>query len=169
MYASTIDGIIVRLHPDGSGAADWADTYGRPLGMEFDAAGNLIVADALRGLLSVAADGSVTTLATEADGIPIRYANDLDLAPDGRIYFTDSSTKFAPIDWPGTYEAALLDIFEHGGHGRLLVYDPRTRSASTVLDGINYANGVAVAHDGSFVLVVETSPSGSVSKPLSAS
>jgi sugar lactone lactonase YvrE len=156
VYVSTKEGWIVRLRSDGSAAASWADTYGRPLGMEFDAAGNLIVADAIRGLLSIAPDGSVTTLATEADGIPIRYANEVDVAPDGRIYFSESSNKFAPVDWAGTYEAAVLDLMEHGGNGRLLVYDPEAASATTVLDGINYANGVAVAHDGSYVLVVET-------------
>ncbi len=156
VYASTQEGRIVRLQSDGSAVANWADTFGRPLGMEFDAAGNLIVADAIRGLLSIAPDGSVTALVTEADGIPIRYANELDVAPDGRIYFSESSNKFAPADWAGTYRAAVLDLMEHGGHGRLLVYDPETASATTVLDGINHANGVAVAHDGSFVLVAET-------------
>jgi sugar lactone lactonase YvrE len=153
VYVSTKDGWIVRLQSDGSAAENWANTDGRPLGMEFDAAGNLIVADAHHGLLSVAPDGSVSLLVMEADGIPIRFANDLDVAPDGRIYFTDSSTKFAPIDWEGTTAAALLELMEHGGNGRLLVYDPEIGSATAVIDGLSYANGVAVAHDGSFVLV----------------
>jgi sugar lactone lactonase YvrE len=156
VYVSTVGGRIVRLQPDGSSAERWADTGGRPLGLEFDAAGNLIVADAIRGLLSIDPGGIVTVLATEADGIPIRYANEVDVAPDGRIYFSESSNKFAPADWTGTYRAALLDIMEHGGNGRLLVYDPETASATTVLDGIAYANGVALAHDGSFVLLAET-------------
>jgi hypothetical protein len=42
---------------------------------------------------------------------------------------------------------------EHGGHGRLLVYDPATGVAKTLLDGLNFANGVAVSHDQNFVLV----------------
>jgi len=45
---------------------------------------------------------------------------------------------------------------EHGGHGRLLVYDPATGVAKTLLDGLNFANGVAVSHDQSYVLVNET-------------
>jgi hypothetical protein len=45
---------------------------------------------------------------------------------------------------------------EHGGHGRLIVYDPMTRVAKTLLDGLNFANGVAVSHDQSYVLVNET-------------
>ncbi len=153
VYVSTKEGRIVRLQADGSNPENWAETGGRPLGMEFDADGSLIVADAHRGLLSVAPDGSIDVLATEADGIPIRFANDVDVAPDGRIYFTDASSKFAPADWGGTTEAAVLELMEHAGNGRLLVYTPEIRSATTVLDGLNYANGVAVAHDGSFVLV----------------
>ncbi|MEZ5584001.1 MAG: hypothetical protein R3F37_15800 [Candidatus Competibacteraceae bacterium] len=45
---------------------------------------------------------------------------------------------------------------EHSGSGRLLVYDPTTQRASTLLDGLNFANGVAVSADQSAVLVNET-------------
>ncbi|MBU1903427.1 MAG: hypothetical protein KJ573_07525, partial [Proteobacteria bacterium] len=117
-------GRIVRLNADGSNPQNWVDTKGRPLGIDFDSKGNLIVADAFRGLLSIAPDGTVTELAVVADGVPIRYADDVDVAADGKIYFSDASTKFGAKDWGGTYEASLLDINEHGGHGRLLVYDP---------------------------------------------
>jgi hypothetical protein len=54
------------------------------------------------------------------------------------------------------YAASLLDINEHGGHGRLLVYDPQTGETTTLLDGLNFANGVAVGHDQSYILVNET-------------
>ena len=156
IYASTHEGRIVRLQADGSKAENWAETKGRPLGIHFDLQGNLIVADAHRGLLSVAPDGKVKELATEADGIPIRYADDVDVAADGKIYFSDASTKFGAKQWGGSYEASLLDLMEHGGHGRLLVYDPAIGKASTLLKSLNFANGVAVSHDQSYVLVNET-------------
>lgn len=156
VYAATHDGQIVRLEADGSGARPWADTGGRPLGIEFDRDGNLIVADALLGLLSVAPDGAITVLATEADGVAIGFADDLDVAADGRIYFSDASTRFAPKDWGGTYPASLLDLMEHGGNGRLLVYDPEAGRATTLADGLSFANGVAVSPDQSYVLVNET-------------
>jgi sugar lactone lactonase YvrE len=44
----------------------------------------------------------------------------------------------------------------HGGHGRLLVYDPATGNTKMLLDGLNFANGVAVSHDQRAVLVDET-------------
>jgi sugar lactone lactonase YvrE len=156
IYAATHQGRIVRLQADGSGAENWVETGGRPLGIDFDKAGNLIVADAYKGLLSVAPDGTIRALATEAGGRPILYADDVDVAADGKIYFSDASTKFGAEQWGGTYQASLLDIIEHGGHGRLLVYDPATEKATTLLEDLNFANGVAVSPDQSFVLVNET-------------
>jgi len=156
IYAPTHEGVIVRLKSEDASPEKWADTGGRPLGMAFDAHGNLIVADGDRGLLSVDPQGRVKTLATEANGQAIRYADDVDVAADGKIYFSDASTKFAPQDFGGTLEASLVDIMEHGGHGRLLVYDPETAETQTLIDGLNFANGVAVSPDQRFVLVNET-------------
>ena len=156
IYASTHEGRIVRLQSDGSNPENWVDTKGRPLGIDFDRKGNLIVADGFRGLLSIAPDGNITELATTADGVPIRFADDVDVAADGKIYFSDASTKFGAKERGATYEASLLDLMEHGGHGRLLMYNPATGKAKTLLDGLNFANGVAVSHDQNSVLVNET-------------
>ena len=156
VYASTLSGAIVRMEPDCSRPVVWARTGGRPLGIVFDGNGNLIVADAFRGLLSISPDAEVTELVTEADGIPVRYANDVAVAADGRIYFSDSSTKFGAKESGGTMEAATLDTIEHGGYGRLLCYHPDTGTTEILLTGINYANGVAVSHDQAFVLLNET-------------
>lgn len=156
IYASVREGYIVRLEADGTRPQPFAKTGGSPLGIDFDAAGNLIVADAARGLLSIAPNGAVATLATSADGTPLGYADDVDVAQDGKIYFSDATTRFPAAKWGGTLEASLLDIIEHGDSGRLLVYDPATRKAKTVLSGLHFANGVAVSPDQTFVLVSET-------------
>jgi sugar lactone lactonase YvrE len=149
IYASFDDGRIVRLSSDGLGPYVFANTQGRPLGLAFDGAGNLIVADALKGLLSVAADGRVSTLSTESEGVPFRCPNDLDVASDGTIYFTDASSKF-----PLTKFKA--DILEHQPNGRLLAFDPKTKSTRTMLSNLYFANGVAVSPDQTFLLVVDT-------------
>lgn len=156
IYAATKEGIIVRLDKDGGNPARWAETGGRPLGIDFDGAGNLIVADAYRGLLSIAPDSTITVLTNELNGDPIRYANDVDVAADGKIYFSDASTRFGAKESGGTYEASLLDLVEHSKSGRLLVYDPASGMTETLLSNISFANGVAVALDQSFVLVNET-------------
>ncbi len=155
IYVPTHEGDILRLSPDGSRPGVWATTGGRPLGIDFDNRGNLVVADAFLGLLSVDPTGRVTTLATIADADPILYADDVDVALDGKIYFSDASTKFGARESGGTFEACVLDLIEHGGHGRLLVFDPQTQKATTLVRGLNFANGVAVSHDQAYVLVNE--------------
>jgi sugar lactone lactonase YvrE len=149
IYTGAIDGRIFRLRADGSQAEPFADTHGRPLGLVFDHDGNLIAADAVKGLLSIAFDGSITTLSTESEGVPFGCTNDVDIALDGTIYFTDSSWKF-----PLTQLKA--DLLEHQPNGRLLAYDSRTKQTRTLLRDLYFANGVAVSPDQSFVLVAET-------------
>ncbi|MGB9179385.1 MAG: SMP-30/gluconolactonase/LRE family protein [Pyrinomonadaceae bacterium] len=149
IYTGLLDGRIMRLQADGSRPEVFADTHSRPLGLVFDKSGNLIVADADKGLLSIARDGSVTVLSTEAQGLPFHCTNDLDVAADGTIYFTDASYKF-PIS---NYKA---DLIEHQPNGRFLAYDPKTKETRVILNKLHFANGVAVSPDQSFVLVVET-------------
>jgi sugar lactone lactonase YvrE len=149
IYAGFDDGRIMRLQVDGTGPEVFVNTGGRPLGLIFDSVGNLIVADADKGLLSVAPDRTVTTLATAADGTRFGCTNDLDVATDGTIYFTDATYKY-PI---ANYKA---DLLEHRGNGRLLAYYPKTKQVRTLLRDLSFANGVAVSPDQSFVLVVET-------------
>lgn len=150
IYAGLADGRLVRLRADGTGFEVLADTEGRPLGLHFDALGNLLVADADKGLLSLSPDGTLTVLATEADGVPFALTDDVDVGPDGTVYFSDASSKFNI----GDYKA---DILENAPNGRLLAYDPDTGTTRVLLDGLYFANGVAVAPDGAYVLVNETS------------
>ena len=63
LYTTVLSGNILRMHADGSGQEVFANTGGRVLGFDFDAQGNLIAADAVKGLLSIAPDGKVTVLA----------------------------------------------------------------------------------------------------------
>jgi sugar lactone lactonase YvrE len=149
-------GAIMRLQKNANAFQLWVNTEGRPLGIEFDKDDNLIVADAYRGLLSIAPSGKISVLATTADGLDIVYADDLDIADNGLIYFSDASTKFGAQQFGGTLAASMLDILEHGGQGRLLVYDPNTTETHTLLDELNFANGVSLNHDQTSVLVIET-------------
>lgn len=156
LYTTSHEGWIARS--DGTDRFDkWVQTGGRPLGVDWDPVGDrLIVADAYRGLLSVDRDGTVRLLTDQADGIALRYADDVVVADDGQMYVTDASTKFGAEAWGGTYEASLLDILEHGGHGRVLRYDPHTQTTTTVMKGLDFANGIALGPQGRSLLVVET-------------
>jgi sugar lactone lactonase YvrE len=149
IYSGMEDGRIVRWRQEGGGPEAFAETGGRPLGMDFDREGNLIVADAIKGLLAISPQGAVSVLSTEAGGVAFRCLNDLDVAADGTIYFTDASSKF-PL---AVYKQ---DLFEHRPNGRFLAYEPQSRKTRVVLDKLYFANGVAMSPDQSFVLVSET-------------
>ncbi len=161
LYASTREGWIIRHNPINGEVKNWVHTNGSPLGLAFDHNHNLLVADAYLGLLQISPAGEITTLSnlvndTATKQPAINYADDVDIAADGKIYFSDASTKFGAEANGGTYNASLLDTIEHGGHGRLLVYNPADQSTKILMQGLNFANGVAMAEDSSFVLVVET-------------
>lgn len=149
IYTGLDDGRIMRLQADGTRPEVFSNTQGRPLGMVFDRNGNLIVADAIKGLLSITTEGGVSVLTTAADGVPFACTNDLDVAADGTIYFSDASSKFPLSNF-------TADLLEHRGNGRFLAYDPKTKTTRTLLRDLSFANGVAVSPDQSFVLVVET-------------
>ena len=157
VYTTSQTGVILRIDTQNRTSSVFAETGGVPLGMERDAEGNFIVADAYRGLLSISPDGrKVEVLTDEVDGSPILYADDLDIAPDGVIYFSDASTKFGAEAAGSTMAASLLEIIEHGKTGRFLSYDPATRETAIVATGYSFANGVAMCPDGDCFLGAET-------------
>jgi sugar lactone lactonase YvrE len=148
LYTGFEDGRIVRIElPDREPEA-FVNTGGRPLGMVFDAEGHLVVADARKGLLSISPDQQITVLATGIGDEPFGFLDDLDIGPDGTIYFTDA-TRFG-------YGGHRLAILEHGGDGRLFSYDPTDGAVTILLDGLQFANGVVVEPSGDSVLVAET-------------
>jgi sugar lactone lactonase YvrE len=56
LYTTVTSGNILRMNPDGSAQEVFVNTGGRVLGFDFDASGNLIAADAVKGLLSISPD-----------------------------------------------------------------------------------------------------------------
>ncbi|MBL8382561.1 MAG: SMP-30/gluconolactonase/LRE family protein [Burkholderiales bacterium] len=156
VYAAVASGRILRLRPDGSGRDVHAETGGRVLGFAFDAAGDIIAADATRGLIAIGADRRPRLLADRVDGDPIRYANSVAIGPAGLVYFTDASRRFAPRDWGGTFEASVLDIVEQSATGRVLVHDRARGTTRVVAHGLAFANGIALNSTGDTLLVAET-------------
>ena len=156
LYTTVASGNILRMAPDGTAQEVFANTGGRVLGFDFDSQGNLIAADAVKGLLAIAPDRKVTVLTDQVDGDPIRYADAVVVAKSGKMYFSDASTRFAPKDWGGTFEASVFDIIEGAATGRILEYDPGTRSTRIVAKGLSFANGVALSQDEQTLFVNET-------------
>ena len=156
LYAAVASGNILRMNPDGTAQEVFADTGGRVLGFAFDAAGHLIAADAVKGLLAIGPDRKVTVLTDKVGGDPIRYADAVVVAKSGKIYFSDASGRFAPASWGGTFEAAVLDIVEQACTGRILEHDPATKATRVVAKGFSFANGVALSGDEQHLFVAET-------------
>lgn len=155
LITGTADGRILRLDADGRRLELLADTGGRPLGIEIHPDGWLVVCDADRGLLRVDPDsGAVTSLVTGLDGQAFRFTNNAAIDSHGRVYFTDSSRRFGIDEFKG-------DLLEHTSSGRLLRWTPSGAGSAAgdvevLLDGLDFANGVALAVDESYLLVAET-------------
>lgn len=144
IYVGVEEGQILRYAADGSDPQVFADTGGRPLGLDFDRDGNLIVADALEGLLSINPGGGVTVLCTEAGYHPFRLTDDVDVDSQNVAWFSDASYK---------WNDHMNDVLESAPNGRLVKYDLNTGECSVVLDGLFFANGIAVSPDETYVLV----------------
>ena len=143
-----VDGRIVRMAKDGTKVRTVAVTGGRPLGLAFGARGALYVADADNGLLRVDA-GRVEALATGEGGHRFAFTDDLDVATDGTVYFTDASFKFG-------FKEFELDVLEHRPNGRLLAFRPQTGAVELLAANLHFANGVQLTPDGQAVLFTET-------------
>jgi len=156
IYTGTSDGLIIRFDAAGKNLDVFAETGGRPLGLDFDSEGRLLVANAYLGLQRISPNGTVEILADKHNDEPILYADDVAVGIDGSIYFSDASSKFGALQTGGSYEASLMDVLEHGGHGRIFRFDPVTRDTHIVVSGLNFANGVAISDDQQFLIINET-------------
>jgi sugar lactone lactonase YvrE len=170
-YSGLADGSIVRVRIDGLtptgpapvpvipgtpapptpglGVERIANTGGRPLGLQHDPFGNLVVADAKKGLLAITPTGQVIPVAQRYENRPLLFVDDLDIAKDGTIYFSDASTRHDIDNFP-------LDFYEGQATGRLFSFNPRTGQIQQLLSGLAFANGVALGPDEEYVLVNET-------------
>ncbi len=158
VYGSTRDGNIIRFSgPNLEHREIFAHIGGRPLGMQFDPDENLIVCVAGMGVYGVKPSGAVFKLTDETnrtwyklnDDSRLRMADDLDIAPDGKVYFSDCTTRYEMT-------TNALDIIEGRPNGRLVVYDPATRKTSTLISHFYFPNGICVSHDGQSLLIAST-------------
>ena len=93
LYASMVSGTILRMDPDGSAREVFVNTGGRVLGFDFDVAGSLIAADAMRGVLAIAPDRTITVLIGATKGGAVSYPNSLVVAGSGVFPSMDSEMR----------------------------------------------------------------------------
>lgn len=154
IYAGLADGSVVRFSPDASDTMELiANTGGRPLGLRFHNR-RLYIADAFVGLIYIdnatAASGHRVRLATdEVNGEKMIFVDDVDVASNGTVWFTDASTRFDQHDY-------VTDITESRPTGRLLSWNPDTGETIVHVRELGFANGVALGPGEAYVLVNET-------------
>uniref|UniRef100_J3MLS4 Strictosidine synthase conserved region domain-containing protein n=2 Tax=Oryza brachyantha TaxID=4533 RepID=J3MLS4_ORYBR len=96
--------------------------------------------------------GEATVLATEADGVPFRFTNGVDVDQvTSEVYFTDSSTRF-----PRSQNERVTTTGD--STGRLMKYDPTTGHTAVLDSGMPYPNGVSLSADRSHLVVALTGP-----------
>ncbi|MDM8165903.1 SMP-30/gluconolactonase/LRE family protein [Roseovarius sp.] len=158
LYCPNRHGDIVRFKaPDYSEWEIFSHIGGHPLGMAFDKHDNLNVCVGGMGLYRVSPDGTPEKLTDETnrtlfsviDDSRLKLADDLDIAPDGRVFFSEATIRYDMQDWP-------QDALESRGNGRLICYDPNTGSTHTVLRNLQFPNGVCMTGDGESFLFAET-------------
>jgi sugar lactone lactonase YvrE len=149
VYTGTADGAIWRVQPDGRRLDLVGNTGGRPLGIELLPDGRLLVCDAHRGLLAMTpGSGRVEVLTGLVHGRRMEFCNNAAVRDDGTIWFTDSSLVHGIERW-------RADVVENTSTGRLLRRDPDGH-VEVLVEGLRFANGVALAADESFVAVAQT-------------
>lgn len=158
LYTGTRHGDIMRfLAPDHQVMELFAHVGGHPLGLAFNRAGDLVVCIAGMGLYSVSPQREVKKLTDETnrttwsviDDSRLKLADDLDVAPDGRIFFSEATVRYEMHNW-------AYDALESRGNGRIICYDPRTNTTRTVIRNLIFPNGVCMAHDGESFFFAET-------------
>ena len=158
LYTGNRDGDVVRFFaPDYKRWEIFAHIGGQPLGLAFDKQGNLLTCVGNMGLYMVSKQGKVTKLADETnrtflsiiDDSRLRLADDLDIAPNGKVYFSEATTRYELADW-------MVDALEGRGNGRLICYDPGTGRSRTVLRNLQFPNGICMTGDGQSLLFAET-------------
>jgi sugar lactone lactonase YvrE len=149
VYCGLADGRIVRVAGHRRPSQVVARVPGRPLGLEFLGPRELLVCASDAGLLAVSlVDGRVRTLVDEVDGAPLGAVNNAAVGADGSVYFSDSSRRFPVPRW-------RADLVQHTVSGRLFLRTP-DGEVTEVLGGLDFANGVALSSDGSYVVVAES-------------
>jgi hypothetical protein len=96
--------------------------------MAFDKDGSLVVCIAGMGLYRIDKMRSLQRMTTETnrsrlsviDDSRLRLADDLDIAHDGKIYFSEATIRYGMEEW-------VVDALEGRGNGRIIRHDPATR------------------------------------------
>lgn len=153
VYTTDLAGKLYRI--DGEVPELIEDLGGRPLGLKAGPDGALYIADSYRGILRWTGPGRLETLVSEVAGAPLIYANQLDIARDGTIYFSNSTDRFDPELLGGTKPTSVMTVWEQSNSGYVARRLP-DGTVEKIADGFVYTNGIALSQAEDFLLINET-------------
>lgn len=135
---------------------DGITTFRRPSNMAngntYDSLGRILTCEhATSRVTRTELDGSITVLATEWQGKQLNSPNDIVVAPDGSIYFTDPS--FGRMEYYGVKREEELGF---RGVYRLIADAPGGHQLQLLVDDFDQPNGLIFSLDGRILLVNDT-------------
>lgn len=158
LYCGDRRGNIMRFDaPHYSEGSVFAHIGGHPLGMAVDSEDRIVVCVGGMGLYRVDQNATVEKLTDETNRSPLsiiddsrlKLTDDCDIAPDGRVFFSEATTRFDMSTWPS-------DALESRGSGRIVCYDPNRGTTRTVARGLTFPNGIVLSFDGKSILFAES-------------
>jgi ribose transport system permease protein len=158
LYCGSRHGDILRFFPpDYTRHEVYAHVGGHTLGLAFDGDGSLVVCASGMGVFKITRSREVVKVSDETnrslwsiiDDSRMRLADDLDIAPDGRIFFSEATIRYDHQTW-------MMEALEGRGNGRIICYDPRKQTSRTIIRNLMFPNGICVTHDGQSILFAET-------------
>lgn len=158
LYTGTRHGNIVRfVGPDFTRHDVFARIGGHPLGLAFAENGDLLTCVGGMGVYRVTPEGRVDKVTDETnrsllsviDDSRLRLPDDLDIAPDGRVFFSEATVRYDMSQW-------AVDALEGRGNGRLICHNPKSGTTRTLLRGLIFPNGITMCRDGQSLLFAET-------------
>jgi gluconolactonase len=149
IWFTDIGNRILRFDPKSGATTVAREPSGKANGIDFDRQGRLIACEGAAGgnrrISITEASGQVRTLADRWEGKRFNSPNDLALAPDGAVYFTDpryGGDEPRDLDFEGVFRVAP--------DGKVTL---ATRE-------VEKPNGILVSPDGKTVYVADNNPKG---------
>jgi ribose transport system permease protein len=158
LYCGTRTGDILRFSGTRFERREvFAHIGGRPLGLAFDRDDNLITCVSGMGLYGVTPEGKIFKLTDQTnrswdsviDDSRLSLADDLDIASNGQIFFSEATIRYDIHSWP-------TDSLEGRGNGRIICFDPANGTTRTVIRNLIFPNGVCMANDNESFFFAET-------------
>ena len=132
-------GEVLRIHDDGRSEV-FANTGGKPAGLQLHRDGDIWVADMVKGILRITPQGTVIPEVSTFEGEAIRGCNDLIFDAHGNLYFT------APAGSNGAPGGAVGEVFFRSIEGEV----------KRLGAGFAFPNGIAIDATDTLLVFAET-------------